>query len=436
MYPVIKEYIKFKLQPTITTVLVEDKNLFGASDINKTAQDILFMCNGINTKEDIKISLVKKYNEDYKKVSKFIDEFIKDSYDSGVIDIKETKYDNPINIKIYGSESYWTPKIVSIELTHKCPLKCKHCYVDAGEGKSIDYNLLEKICKEVIELGIERIQLTGGEPLVYDKIDEIINFICDHNLELDLYTSGVVSSKNIYDTIEKIKNIKGTIQVSIDGLKSTHDEIRGVNGSFDKSIEFIRKSSELGVNTTVATCIIDQELEEIEELVKILKSIGVKRFRLGNISEQGRAKDNVVATKFEKQQKINTWKKYLAKKYNDSSFFVEFVDEKIIEAFQLDNRSCGMGYDMVKISPDGLIYPCILSESPVGDIKNRGLKDFIINKSSVFTDLKKPGKEFCSECEYESTCNGCIVQGMMKFKDAKLCKWYDSQKHIIDRFER
>lgn len=434
MYPVLKNYIEFKLQPSITNLYyVFDNRIISSTDINETGKEVLFLCNGVNSIEDIKIQLSKKYNEEYKQVSEFIEEFIEKCKVGNIISIEKEKKLNPIELKIKGSKQYWTPKHIAIELTHNCPLRCKHCFLNAGIGSNIDYDLLKKLCDEIVDLGIEKVQLTGGEPFLYDKLEEIVDFLCENNISIDIYTSGFVNTDKAYNIISKIKKVNGLVQVSIDGLRESHDKIRAVDGSFNQAINFIKKSVELGVTTTVATCITDQEYNDIDKLAKYLKSIGINRYRLGNVIEQGRARENISNDTCQSNLDIHVWRRKLANTYNSENFIVESLKEDDVNLYLSNDISCGMGYTMLKISPEGYIYPCVLSEDPAGNLQDISIKEYLKIKSFIFTELKKPTKTYCKDCENEDICGGCIIQAINKSQKSDSCKWYLANKYILEK---
>lgn len=432
MYPKLKENIKFKYQPNFTTIIKSEKNeQLNSFNINKTATEILLKCDGVNSINDIKSFFTHVHNEKPEVVSEFVDNFLEQAINANLISMYDYKSTEIMKINTNGSSSYWTPKVILIELTKDCPLKCKHCYANAGSGDSISYELLMKICKESIKLGIDNIRFTGGEPFLYKDLDKIVNYLCDNNVRIDIYTSGVINTEYVYNIIEKLNNVNGSLQVSIDGLKETHEKIRGINGCFDKSIEFIKRAKELNAKIAVAVSIINQNFEEIDQLIKLLKSIKVDKVRLGLVSNQGRSKDNFGLLSYKDNINIDLWRKKLSTKYSDSTFSIEISEESTIKKRENIDTSCGMGYELLKISPNGFIFPCILSEDSIWDLNKSTIKNYLLSKSNLFSSLKKPTKIYCENCENESICRKCIIQGIMMHKENYLCKWYESQSELL-----
>lgn len=63
----------------------------------------------------------------------------------------------------YKVENFY-PSVASIELTHKCNLKCLHCYGDYGENKStMSFEKAKKLLRDLKQLGVKIVEFTGGD---------------------------------------------------------------------------------------------------------------------------------------------------------------------------------------------------------------------------------------------------------------------------------
>ena len=99
-------------------------------------------------------------------------------------------------------------------------------------------------------------------------------------------------------TTERFKRLLNSglcsITVSLDGLNpDTHDWFRGKNGSWEKAIDAIaRIAATPGLVYDVVTCVNRRNIEDLNDIKKLLISKGVKRWRLFTVFPKGRAKDN------------------------------------------------------------------------------------------------------------------------------------------------
>ena len=161
------------------------------------------------------------------------------------------------------------PLYVNFDLTWQCNLKCKHCYFfsSTAELKNRRTELSDeqwiKLFKYHRKLGTKIAVLTGGEPtLRMDVIKEAIK----------IFPSVQVVSNGII----KLPRFNGYKQpkywVSIDGIKETHDKIRGAK-VFDKVIQNIQEN-----NPVVTSTIMTLNYKEIEDIVKIAHDNGASGF--------------------------------------------------------------------------------------------------------------------------------------------------------------
>ena len=90
-------------------------------------------------------------------------------------------------------------KEVKIELTEHCNRWCKHCSSKAKntDYKSLDIDTVKRIIDEVKELDIKSVVLTGGEATLYPKLDEVISYANNNELDIKLYSMCDPTLENI-----------------------------------------------------------------------------------------------------------------------------------------------------------------------------------------------------------------------------------------------
>ncbi|WP_082663062.1 radical SAM protein [Thermococcus sp. 2319x1] len=117
--------------------------------------------------------------------------------------------------------------IVEIDLTNKCNFMCRHCRANAKnkEYHELEYNLLLKTIDELIDMDVPTIVLAGGEPLLYPKIIEFVNYIVSNGSEAHVTTNGYFHStlQALIDNVENPELLR--VAVSIYGPERYHDEV-------------------------------------------------------------------------------------------------------------------------------------------------------------------------------------------------------------------
>ena len=83
-------------------------------------------------------------------------------------------------------------KEVKIELTNKCSRNCKHCSSSATSDnenlKELDFNHVSKIIREAKLMGVETIVFTGGEPLMYNRLPELVKLTSSLGMKSTIYS--------------------------------------------------------------------------------------------------------------------------------------------------------------------------------------------------------------------------------------------------------
>jgi MoaA/NifB/PqqE/SkfB family radical SAM enzyme len=165
------------------------------------------------------------------------------------------------NTKVLGKDK---PFVGALVINEKCNLKCNHCQVSNRPLQDLTYEDTMAGLKTFYDMGIRSLAIGGGEPFLWEdggrKIEDIVKLSREMGFKLIvIYTNGTFPLKISADAIF----------VSLDGLKDTNDNLRGV--SYDKIIQNIRNSkhSNLWINFTIN----NKNFNEIESFCKEIENI-------------------------------------------------------------------------------------------------------------------------------------------------------------------
>ena len=133
------------------------------------------------------------------------------------------------------------PMALLAELTHRCPLACPYCSnpLDyARHDGELDTATWCRVLEEAEELGVVQLNLTGGEPLVRDDLERLV----ERARGLDLYTNLITSGVPL--TRERLTGLRDrgldNVQVSIQDVTAAgSDRIAGLR-SFERKLEVAR----------------------------------------------------------------------------------------------------------------------------------------------------------------------------------------------------
>jgi MoaA/NifB/PqqE/SkfB family radical SAM enzyme len=134
-------------------------------------------------------------------------------------------------------------KELCLEIISSCPMQCIHCSNENSLSQKIEFYKIKSIIDEFIYLGGKILEISGGEPLEHPDILGIIRYAKIKDLEVRLYTSGLVSQRDDFVSINNKlaiclkKSGLDRIIFNIEGSNSTtHELVTGLNGSYKKAM--------------------------------------------------------------------------------------------------------------------------------------------------------------------------------------------------------
>jgi hopanoid biosynthesis associated radical SAM protein HpnH len=166
------------------------------------------------------------------------------------------------------------PLVLMLEPTHKCNLSCDGC------GRIQEYRdtlgmalTLEECLAAVEECGAPVVTITGGEPLIYPPVFELLHELVHREKHIYLCTNAILLEKSL-PKLPLSDHL--TLSVHVDGLAPTHDRLLGRLGLFHTAIKAIKAAKAQGFRVCTNTTIYKEtDTREIEILFAYLGKIGI-----------------------------------------------------------------------------------------------------------------------------------------------------------------
>lgn len=292
-----------------------------------------------------------------------------DYYNKKDLNIKLT----PLKYKINNHFSFFD--IVYIELTRGCNLRCIHCLNNSGTIKDNELTKDEwiSIINKFSNLGVQEIRFTGGEPLLFNGIYELIKYATKNGICTSLGTNGTLITKQIAKKLSE-SGLKKAI-ISIDGNRKIHDSIRG-KGNYKKSMKGLKYLKKNNIDVRINSVIMKSNMDDI---INFSKKIHKKKITLfiRRFIESGRGKnlENNMLTKKDYDYIREKLKKELECGLYINGHYLrndEGINSRIKLPFSI--RGCKAGQRAITILPNGDINLCgflaAQNFSNVGNIKN------------------------------------------------------------------
>ena len=303
------------------------------------------------------------------------------------------------------------PLYIRIKPTNICNHNCYYChyknpYLTLDEYNPTDYiphDKMMEIIDDMGEMGVKAVTFSGGgEPLVYQYIEESMEKVLELGIDLSIITNGSMLNGRKAEILAHAK----WVRISIDSIiPENYAKNRGISeralGDLLRNIEEFSKikddNCEFGVNFVVGK----ENYKEIEELAVTMKKLGVNHVKfaplISNDTEEYHKdiKDEVIATLGRLSEELNSDRFKIIDLYTS--------DFDNYEVFKRTYSKCPMKEFICIVAANSKVYYCqdkaYLSDGCVCDLKEQSFMDgwnseYVIQKFKEF-DAKTMCGQHC-----------------------------------------
>lgn len=276
---------------------------------------------------------------------------------------------------------------------------------------------------------------TGGDPLKRRDLFELLEYAA--NAGAGFAVSPAVTELLTPSALKRIKLAgASSISISLDGAcAETHDAIRGLSGTFDKTIEAIRTAVNLGLGLQVNTAIMKQNFNELPQIFHLIKMLKVRVWELFFLVKIGRGikvddltpRENESVNNFlydascygltvrcveapfirriAKQRIVrgDYWDDELYRKFR--STLLEFDGEPTSPS-TLRLRGTLDGDGVIFVAHDGTIFPGGLLPYSIGNIRKDSLVEAYRENILLRKVRTREMDGYCGVCEFKDVCGG------------------------------
>lgn len=295
---------------------------------------------------------------------------------------------------------------MEIEFSRECNYFCPYCYSADGNGnlenEMTEDEIRSALC-QAAALGARKIVILGGEPLLYPKLREMIEYIRTLGMAAEIFTNGSIMTKPLAEFFLH-NHCRMVIKLNTFDPEK-HDDLTGVPGSLASSLRTLKLLQEAGYPEhpgllVVSTVLSTLNIEQAPEMWIRLKSKGIRPY-FECITPQGRFLENqeLMPPPEQLRNVFETIAKIDREKYGgDWEPQPSLVGGKCFR----HQYSC-------LVRSDGKVTPCVGLDAVIGDIRETPLAE-ILRDSQILRRLKnyrKYIKEPCRSCEKADHCYGC-----------------------------
>ncbi|MDU4884345.1 MAG: GTP 3',8-cyclase MoaA [Clostridium celatum] len=295
-----------------------------------------------------------------------------------------------------------------VSVTDKCNLRCIYCMDEKdntflkNDDKLTDDEIY-RIVKESSELGIKKVRITGGEPLVRPNLVNLLSKINSIQgiEEIYLTTNGILLTDMIDELA--INGLKG-VNISLDSLKEERFNKLTRLGKLNKVLESIDKAIALGIKVKLNTVIVDHiNKDEIIDFVNLTKekNIDVRFIELMPIgiaiNYKGATNEEVLKVISEN---YSDYEEVVRSKSGGPASYIKLKDAKGKIGFisAISNCFCEE-CNRIRLTPEGFLKQCLHFDYGV-DLKSKlraGISDEELRKLIYDNIYDKPEKHLFLE---------------------------------------
>lgn len=320
-----------------------------------------------------------------------------------------------------------TPMNVYWEMTQACALACRHCRAEAMPGPhplQLTHDESIAFLRQIPGFGdpLPQLILTGGDPLaradLYELIDEATG------LGISVSITPAVTPQLTQGVLARLKDrgVQG-LGISLDGASAElHDSIRGIAGTFDRTMQVLRWATDLHLTIQVNTLITAETVGDLPAMYKLLQAYGVRRWSLFFLISVGRGRV-LQPLSPEQGEELMQWIFDISR---EAPFIVATTEapsyrrvalsrmrelgwkaEQIRQAPVSHGFGIRDGHGIMFVSNTGEICPAGFLPVSAGNVR---IDDVVTlyRQSPLFSGLHDPttfsGK--CGDCEFATICGG------------------------------
>ena len=360
------------------------------------------------------------------------------------------------------------------DITYRCNLSCKHCFVTAarkaGQHSTLSEHetgvLLASLCsgREIVR----EFNIQGGEPLCAPNLCFAIRWLGKNGIPWSINTNGVLWGQEHFKTVLNYPPVG--ITISLDGhTQDSHDWLRG-SGAFRalmRTVKALRslKPAKKPIQIDAISVLHKRNVDSVKNILDHAADIGIREIVLNNLSICGSAERNRSSLELE-PEKLFPVLDFVCRnrgKYRGMSVYIPWATPRMIAYYNskyriripILNAGCQAIRSEVTVSPQGHLRPCpnALDRLHVafgGDVfpddgTDTKLGERIlaeVRSSAMFArvyeclhgELRRPRLARCRRCKFIDRCGTCPSQRFThEYPTEKLCF---SFQDIIEKSER
>jgi AdoMet-dependent heme synthase len=326
------------------------------------------------------------------------------------------------------------PFTIAWEVTRACAFACKHCRADAQHARHPDElttTEARRLIDQLSRFGRPILVFTGGDPMMRPDLFELIAYAHQKGLRCSLTPTATA-----LPTVERLEKARQAgirrIAISIDAPSAqAHDEFRQVQGSWERSMNILRRAAQIGLSAQINTTVSTFNVDALPDMLPFLEELRPVQWSLFFLVPTGRAQAEWMISP-QRHEELFHWLYDLAQ---TAPFDIKATAAPMYRRVAIERRKAELGPDQpvtfqgagfqyadgldrpmkgvndgngfLFISHRGEIMPSGFLPISAGNVREHDPVE-TYRSHRLFLDLRDPDrlKGKCGLCEYRQLCGG------------------------------
>ena len=302
----------------------------------------------------------------------------------------------------------------SIAMTHRCHLRCVHCYLGCERqalpiGGELDTAFWISLVDQVADAGCLNLLITGGEPLLRPDFAEVYTRAKERGVLVTVFTNATLVDERIVRVFEELPPEQ--VEVTLYGAsEEVYERVTGVRGSYRRCLAGMDALLARGVEVGLKSVIMTDNQHEMTALRKMATDRGVS-FRVDGAlfpcrdGDRGPLDHRVSATE---------------------AVAIEMEDEPLrrrtADYFERTKGlppgrrlfDCMAGLTGFHVDPRGTLLPCMMVSTHGFDLRQGTFREGWERVIPRFREQELAPGYHCHECDLRFLCGTCPAQASME----------------------
>jgi radical SAM protein with 4Fe4S-binding SPASM domain len=325
----------------------------------------------------------------------------------------------------------------SFDITHRCNLRCIHCYLGWHENdeqrqpKELDKKQISLLIEQAVEAGCLYLLISGGEPLLRPDFDDIYRHSRSLGTWVTVFTNATLISERHIDLFREYP--PHLVEVSLYGAREdTYESITRAKGSYSRCLSGIKLMIQAGIRVGLKTMVLQSNVHEIEAIEEMANCLGTP-FRLDAAiipcldREKSPLLERVEPSKVVKLEFRSSKRRNQYEEYYRRTLTYPLTDKLF---------HCGAGVTAFHIDPEGILRPCFMTPDLAKRPLDTGFIEAWAGAVAAISGLRSNPEKMCHACHKKSICGYCpglffIENGDMESPPSYLCDLGEARLSLL-----